>query len=148
MIIYIKGKSLNFANKAYLKKSQNEKETSENNLIFRKKIKRNNSVGIIIFIIILIVVGIYCWSNYIPASYLTAKESVTILNDGSTIELELSTDAENYTLCAISEDTWVKSEISDNYSPKLLISAEVNVGESRITSIEVIAHSSFFRHRC
>ena len=147
MTTYIKENNLNSSNKAYIKKSQDEKETSENNLLFKKKNKRNNSVGIIIFIIILFVVGIYCWSNYSPVSYLTAKESVTILNDGSTIELALSTDAENYTLCAISEDTWVKSEISDNYPPKLLISAEVNSGESRRTSIEVIAHSSFFGHK-
>lgn len=147
MATSIKDKNLSTENKTHLKKSLNEKELSNDNLAFKKKIQRKNSGGIIFIIIILIAIGVFCWSNYTPVSYLKVKDSVTLLNDGSTIELELSTDAENYTLRAIPGDNWIESEISDSYSPKLLISADVNDGKSRSTSVEVIAYSSFFGHK-
>lgn len=125
----------------YLKRTLSNEENAENGLIHKRKIKRKNSGGIILLIILLLGIVWYCWSNYTPVTYLQVEESLSIPNEGTSIEIELSTDAISSSISASSSEDWINCRVSGK---TLYISANTNPKGERSATITITAHSSFF----
>lgn len=137
----IKDNSQSFEKIYYLKHSSSKEENAENELIHKRKIKRKNSGGIILLIILLLGIVLYCWSNYTPVTYLQVEESLSIPNEGTSIELELSTDATSSSISAVSSEDWIDCRVSGK---TLYISANTNSKKERSASVTITAYSSFF----
>lgn len=137
----IKDNSQSFEKIYYLKHSSSKEENAENELIHKRKIKRKNSGGIILLIILLFGIVLYCWSNYTPVTYLQVEESLSIPNEGTSIELELSTDATSSSISAVSSEDWIDCRVSGK---TLYISANTNSKKERSASVTITAYSSFF----
>ena len=125
----------------YLKHSSGKEENVETGLIYKRKIKRKNGGGRILCIILLLGIVWYCWSNYNPVTYLQVEESLSIPNEGISVELELSTDAISSSISAISSEDWIDCRVSGK---TLYISANTNPKGERSATITITAHSSFF----
>lgn len=125
----------------YLKRTLSNEENAENGLIHKRKIKRKNSGGIILLIILLLGIVWYCWSNYTPVTYLQVEESLLIPNEGTSIEIELSTDAISSSISVSSSDDWIDCRVSGK---TLYIFANTNSQKERSATITISAHSSFF----
>ena len=137
----IKDNSQSFEKIYYLKHSSSKEENAENELIHKRKIKRKNSGGIILLIILLLGIVWLCWSNYTPVTYLQVEESLLIPNEGTSVELELSTDAISSSIFASSSEDWIDCRVSGK---TLYISANTNSKGERSATITITAHSSFF----
>ena len=137
----IKDNSQSSEKNYYLKHSSSKEENAENGLIHKRKIKRKNSGGIILLIILLLGIVLYCWSNYTPVTYLQVEESLSIPNEGTSIELELSTDATSSSISAVSSEDWIDCRVSGK---TLYISANTNSKKERSASVTITAYSSFF----
>lgn len=125
----------------YLKRALSNEENAENGLIHKRKIKRKNSGGIILLIILLLGIVWYCWSNYTPVTYLQVEGSLSIPNEGTSIEIELSTDAISSSISASSSEDWIDCRVSGK---TLYIFANTNSQKERSATITILAHSSFF----
>ena len=125
----------------YLKRALSNEENAENGLIHKRKIKRKNSGGIILLIILLLGIVWYCWSNYTPVTYLQVEGSLSIPNEGTSIEIELSTDAISSSISASSSEDWIDCRVSGK---TLYIFANTNSQKERSATITISAHSSFF----
>ena len=125
----------------YLKRALSNEENAENGLIHKRKIKRKNSGGIILLIILLLGIVWYCWSNYTPVTYLQVEESLSIPNEGTSIEIELSTDAISSSISVSSSEDWIDCRVSGK---TLYVSANTNPKGERSATITITAHSSFF----
>jgi len=141
MTKYIKDKSPSPEDNHYLRQSSSCEEDTVNEPIFKRKIKRKNSGGIIILIIMIFGIAWYSWSNYTPVTYLHTEESLSIPNDGTSIELKLSTDAIASTISATSSEDWIDCRVSGK---TLYITAITNSKGERRATITISAHSSFF----
>ena len=137
----IKDNSQSFEKIYYLKHSSSKEENAENELIHKRKIKRKNSGGIILLIILLLGIVWLCWSNYTPVTYLQVEESLLIPNEGTSVELELSTDAISSSIFASSSEDWIDCRVSGK---TLYISANTNSKKERSASVTITAYSSFF----
>lgn len=125
----------------YLKRASSNEENAENGLIHKRKIKRKNSGGIILLIILLLGIVWYCRSNYTPVTYLQVEESLSIPNEGTSVEIELSTDAISSSISASSSEDWIDCRVSGK---TLHIFANTNSQKERSAIITISAHSSFF----
>lgn len=83
----------------------------------------------------------YCWSNYTPVTYLQVEGSLSIPNEGTSIEIELSTDAISSSISASSSEDWIDCRVSGK---TLYIFANTNSQKERSATITISAHSSFF----
>ena len=137
----IKDNSQSFETIYYLKHSSSKEENAGNELIHKRKIKRKNSGGIILLIILLLGIVWLCWSNYTPVTYLQVEESLSIPNEGTSIEIELSTDAISSSISASSSEDWIDCRVSGK---TLYISANTNSKKERSASVTITAYSSFF----
>lgn len=137
----IKDNSQSFEEIYYLKHSSSKEENAENEIIHKRKIKRKNSGGIILLIILLLGIVWYCWSNYTPVTYLQVEGSLSIPNEGTSIEIELSTDAISPSISASSSEDWIDCRVSGK---TLYISADTNPKGERSAIVTITAHSSFF----
>lgn len=141
MTKHIRENSLSSEKNHYLKRASSNEENAENGLIHKRKIKRKNSGGIILLIILLLGIVWYCWSNYTPVTYLQVEESLSIPNEGTSVEIELSTDAISSSISASSSEDWIDCRVSGK---TLHIFANTNSQKERSAIITISAHSSFF----
>lgn len=126
---------------AYLQKYPKGKFVNEAQSILAQKKKSRKTRNIIILVILLIAVGIFAYSNYVPVSYVDVDDNAELNNLGSEISLGISTDAISSTISVISSEDWIDCRVSGK---TLYISANTNSKKERSATITISAHSSFF----
>ena len=126
---------------AYLQKYPKGKFVIDAQSTLAQKKKTRKIRNIILLVLLLIVAGIFAYSNYVPVSYVNVDDNAELNNLGSEISLDISTDAIGSTISATSSKDWIDCRVSGK---TLYISADINPKGERSATITITAHSSFF----
>lgn len=112
---------------------------AQSTLVQKKKARKHRNI--ILLVLFLIAVGIICYCNYVPVSYVNVDDNAELNNLGSEISLGVSTDAISSTISATSSEDWLDCRVSGK---TLYISANTNPKGERSATVTITAHSSFF----
>lgn len=126
---------------SYIKKYPNGRFIPEAKESLANKKKARKILNIILLVLFLIATGIFAYCNYVPVSYVNVDDNAELNNLGSEISLDISTDAIESTISAISSEDWINCRVSGK---TLYVSANTNPKEERSATITITAHSSFF----
>ena len=126
---------------AYLQKYPNGKFIIDAQSTLAQKKKARKTRNIMLLVLFLIAAGMFAYSNYVPVSYVNVDDNAKLNNLGSEISLDISTDAIESTISAISSEDWIDCRVSGK---TLYISANINPKGERSATITITAHSSFF----
>ncbi len=126
---------------AYLQKYPKGKFVKDVQSLLTQKKKSRKTRNIIIFVLLLIAVGIFVYSNYVPVSYVNVEDNAELSNLGSEISLSISTDAICSAISATSTEDWIDCRVSGK---TLYISANTNSKGERSATVTISVHSSFF----
>lgn len=130
--------------KAYLSKYPKGKFVNDVESLLAQLKRTRKTRNIIIFIILLIVAGIFAYFNYVPVSYVDVDDNVELNNLGDEINFSIGTDAISSTISAIPSEDWIDCRVSGN---TLYVSAKANPKGERSATITIKAHSSFFGNK-
>lgn len=126
----------------YLRKYPYGKFVKEVKLSLEASKRRRNFYCAVCLLVLIFIVGIYIYSNYVSVSYLSLKcTEVALDNLGQEIKIPFSTDADVTMVSATSSEKWVKCRVSDR---NLYISSNVNSKDARNAIVTVTANSSFW----
>lgn len=141
---YQKNKDLISGCEAYLSKYPKGKYVNnvKSTLVQLKRTRKTRNI--LIFIILLIVAGIFAYSNYVTVSYVDVDDNAELNNLGDEISLSVGTDAISSTISAIPSEDWIDCRVSGN---TLYISANTNPRGERSATITIKAYSSFFGNK-
>ena len=141
LTFYKKNKNSLSGCNAYLQKYPKGKFVNDVQSILVQKKKSRKISNIIVLVLLLMVAGVFAYSNYVPVSYVYVDDNVELNNLGSEISLDISTDAIISTISATSSEDWIDCRVSGN---TLYISANTNSKSERSATVTLTAHSSFF----